>query len=1569
MADNSSDKAAEFATVQSINLARLEAGEIKEVIALLEDLSGDLVGVLEKNKGSLEKQQKIATVKAAADKTIAAHYATISKKHQGTLEGVAANQSKAAAEQVNQAIGGGAFGGVKVFDPVLDAQQWNQLAKKTIVFGHPSRHWWEGQKVDLQDKFIGQIRQGYALGEDVDTMIRRVRGTKANSYKDGIMTAKKHEATALVRSSVQTISNTARMESFSKMKPAVKGLEWVATLDGDTTPICRGLDGKQWDHEKQPIGHDKTFPGAIAHWNCRSTQVPVLASWAELSGKKIPAIDSATLQARVNEKLKAKGWPADKIAKATVRARASQDGQVSAGKDFDKWLMGKPKSFQKKLLGPTRAELWWKNDLTMADLTDQSGRPLTIKQLEDSIASGDLPAETEGTVFEPLAPGSVEPFTDPDKAVQVQAAAAANLEEIINNPKGQTVLAGYVKKVMTEQPDLSPAEQLAKAEALTVEKKGQSQKTSALAKAKKKLIAGQEPTAGQQALIDGLTYEEKQAFLEAIDDAKKASSGQLLTDALAAIDEKGVVKGSDKFKQDIFDKLDHDQTAELVKAMAAKKKASSGQLLEDALAAVDEKGILQGSMEFKQAIFKELTFEQKDKIIDQQATNQKLHKQGQADSLKDDLKKILKDEKDPIGTLLQNSESEFIFNQLPEALQNEVKETSALLKFENQAKETIGELEKDPFGKKAVQQAKDQLGEGVDLSDIVDQAEELKAGLLIEDMAEQALTAKNKSAMAKALEDMIPGLKVKDHKGQAGLMSAIHHHADLNDLDDVETLHGAQLQIAKQIQDAKNKSSALAKAKKKLAAGQKPTKGQQALIDGLDPAEKGEFDAQVEASAMQAAIEKVKPMGAPADWFEQTLADIEAMPTASAAEASKKIAEAEKETKKAEQETAAAEKEVAAAEEEVKEVKELAGLEKREPLPPPEGIPHPSELKVIQTLGGSTGAKLAEDKDGNKFVVKRGNSAEHVTAEHEADELYRALGFEVPEGGLFDDGGQPVKVTRFLEGAVPLGELPAAKRKAAHEKLKQGMPVDAILGNWDVVGMGADNVMVTPDGTVYRIDNGGSMEFRAQGTLKTGADWNDYPDELWSLRDQAKNSSTAAAFGDMDIFEVAERVKAIDWDAIDSAPISEAQKQILKRRASEAVRVADRALDFKRDKWKADYTDKLTFEALEIRQAGVMAQAPQKLNVSSHMSITDDSGVAWGNYRTKASSGFGVPAKPKLPEDAYSGNIENAIKSIAHKAIGNEDISTGSALDKSKTALLQKPEVEKLAKKTGEVGEMAKSYLKDLNWIEAQVAKGGVPEKPKNFFKPYLPKDKPAPQQLDNRSLVSRWEARMAEKGIPVQPIASWLSSQSSNSWTPQTQAAKYAYGVGLEGHEKSQYWGGNKKYRTSLANCKAEFQKVAGQVGGEENAFELFRSYHALVQETLTTLDDAPWIDTKRRAALLIRTATMSEIQGSGKQGTEKGIYTPLRGTTESHSIYTKTTVMGSETTVTAVPFTRIHGLYWLEQSSGHGGSSFLGDGEGEFAANTSGLPTLHDRNYVYPKMSQASKNAKNWGVPIDHL
>jgi len=63
----------------------------------------------------------------------------------------------------------------------------------------------------------------------------------------------------------------------------VTAIEWVSVIDDVTTDECLLLDGKQWllpddpqDYEGYiPLGHDVPFPGQVAHWNCRSTQIPV----------------------------------------------------------------------------------------------------------------------------------------------------------------------------------------------------------------------------------------------------------------------------------------------------------------------------------------------------------------------------------------------------------------------------------------------------------------------------------------------------------------------------------------------------------------------------------------------------------------------------------------------------------------------------------------------------------------------------------------------------------------------------------------------------------------------------------------------------------------------------------------------------------------------------------------------------------------------------------------------------------------------------------------------------------------------------------------------------------------------------------------------------------------------------------------------------------------------------------------------------------------------------------------------------------------------------------------------
>ena len=194
-------------------------------------------------------------------------------------------------------------------------------------------------------------------------------------------------------------------------------------------------------------------------------------------------------------------------------------------------------------------------------------------------------------------------------------------------------------------------------------------------------------------------------------------------------------------------------------------------------------------------------------------------------------------------------------------------------------------------------------------------------------------------------------------------------------------------------------------------------------------------------------------------------------------------------------------------------------FEKKAEEPPEERLfpPTVEAVEEVRTLGGSTGAKLVRDPvSGRQFVMKRGASEDHLYEEMIADKIYRAAGAKVPEFRAYTDAsGKTVKLAEFVEGKSLKEFLrtATAKQKARTlRRLQDNFTEDALLGNWDVVGLDFDNILVDDKGWPWRIDNGGSLRFRAQGQLKGGA-WNDYPTELWTLRDSRVNAQTAEVFG------------------------------------------------------------------------------------------------------------------------------------------------------------------------------------------------------------------------------------------------------------------------------------------------------------------------------------------------------------------------------------------------------------------------------------------------------------------------
>ena len=137
-----------------------------------------------------------------------------------------------------------------------------------------------------------------------------------------------------------------------------------------------------------------------------------------------------------------------------------------------------------------------------------------------------------------------------------------------------------------------------------------------------------------------------------------------------------------------------------------------------------------------------------------------------------------------------------------------------------------------------------------------------------------------------------------------------------------------------------------------------------------------------------------------------------------------------------------------------------------------------STLKVIKRLGGSTGAELVEDAKGNQYVMKKGSntSNEHVKSEYLTNQLYDLLGLRVPDFELYEENGEAIMLSKF----IPMTRMPSA---SDYDEMAKGFAVDALLANWDVYQN--DNCLVDSAGRIIRVDNGGALEYRAQGAKKT----------------------------------------------------------------------------------------------------------------------------------------------------------------------------------------------------------------------------------------------------------------------------------------------------------------------------------------------------------------------------------------------------------------------------------------------------------------------------------------------------
>jgi len=356
------DEIADNITAHSVDLLKVEAGIRRKIVSILKDLQKELIAELAKadidgvTRESFKRRRLEKLLKSTRE-TIRAAMQKAGRATSSELRDLAALESEVARMAINTAIG------VDLVSIRLSREILEALANDTLIQGAPNAEWWAKQAKDLQASFSHEMRMGVARGEALNDLVRRIRGRRENGFSDGIMATATRRAEILARTAVQTVANSARLALYKENDDVIKGIEWVSTLDTRTTDTCKALDGLVWDLNRKPVGHKIRFPGPTAHWGCRSTQVPVLKSWRELSRNK-----------RLSRRLK-------KVPEGT---RESMDGQVPESLHYEQWLKRKEKAepgFARKVLGDTKYRLWKAGKLRFMDLIDQSANPLTVKEL------------------------------------------------------------------------------------------------------------------------------------------------------------------------------------------------------------------------------------------------------------------------------------------------------------------------------------------------------------------------------------------------------------------------------------------------------------------------------------------------------------------------------------------------------------------------------------------------------------------------------------------------------------------------------------------------------------------------------------------------------------------------------------------------------------------------------------------------------------------------------------------------------------------------------------------------------------------------------------------------------------------------------------------------------------------------------------------------------------------------------------------------------------------------------------------------------------------------------------
>lgn len=276
------------------------------------------------------------------------------------------------------------------------------LITAQLIRGAFLKEWMAKLSADDGRRLRDTIRLGVIEGQGLDEIVRRVRGTRAQGFRDGILQTSRREAEGIVRTAISFTANAAREAAFIANADVLSGLIWISVLDGRTSPVCQSRDGDVTvlpggDPSQLPAGSPRLNPPNTrppAHLGgCRSIMGAIISGIGVVGTRPFITSTATGRQRRINFLADARAKAGDRwrgltrsqrnvlVAKQRSAWAARNIGIVPGKTTYQEFLARQPAKFQNEKLGRTRGLLFRRGGLDLKDFVDLGGREFTLAEL------------------------------------------------------------------------------------------------------------------------------------------------------------------------------------------------------------------------------------------------------------------------------------------------------------------------------------------------------------------------------------------------------------------------------------------------------------------------------------------------------------------------------------------------------------------------------------------------------------------------------------------------------------------------------------------------------------------------------------------------------------------------------------------------------------------------------------------------------------------------------------------------------------------------------------------------------------------------------------------------------------------------------------------------------------------------------------------------------------------------------------------------------------------------------------------------------------------------------------